>query len=108
VKHASGVAALIAALLLVVATFAATRAQAQGTPGSADFSISKRVESALAQDPALRNLEIYVETQDGVVDLTGFVRSLEQAAKAGDLARAVRGVTAVRNGLRLADRPSRA
>jgi osmotically-inducible protein OsmY len=107
-RTASGFAALVAALLLVAATFAASRVEAQGTPGSADFSISQRVESALAEDRALRDLEIHVETLDGVVNLRGFVRSLEQAAKAGDLARAVRGVMAVRNGLRLADRPSRA
>lgn len=107
-KRVPGIAALIAALLLVAFTFAANRAEAQDPPGSADFTISKRVESALAQDRALRDMAIYVETQDGVVNLSGFVRSLEQAAKAGDLARAVRGVMAVRNGLRLADRPSRA
>jgi osmotically-inducible protein OsmY len=108
VSRASAVAAVIAALLLVAVTFAATRVEAQGTPGSADFTISQGVESALAQDRTLRGLDISVETLDGVVNLRGFVRSLEQAAKAGDLARAVRGVIAVRNGLRLADRPSRA
>jgi osmotically-inducible protein OsmY len=42
------------------------------------------------------------------VNLSGFVRSLDDVAKAAELARGVRGVSAVRNGLRVANRPSRA
>jgi osmotically-inducible protein OsmY len=53
-------------------------------------------------------MDIQVETQSGVVSLTGFVRSLDDIVKAGELARAVSGVSAVRNSLRVADRPSRA
>ena len=45
---------------------------------------------------------------DGVVNLTGFVRTLEDIARAGAVAKQVSGVSAVRNGLRVADRPSRA
>jgi hypothetical protein len=101
-------AAWIMAVVLVAGTFAAVRSQAQDQVPSEDASITRRVESALAKDPFLRSQEIYVETQDGVVNLSGFVRSLEDIAKAGDLARGVRGVAAVRNGLRVANRPSRA
>jgi osmotically-inducible protein OsmY len=46
-------------------------------------------------------MDIYIETQDRVVDLAGFVRSMDDIAKAGELARAVSGVSAVRNGLRV-------
>ena len=108
VQHLSAAAAWILALLLVAGTLAASRAQAQEPPASADAAITQRVESALANDPFLRAMQIHVETQDGVVNLSGFVRSLEDASKAGELARGVRGVKAVRNGLRVADRPSRA
>lgn len=107
-KQLSAAAAWILALVLVAGTLAASRAQAQEPPASTDVSITQRVQSALAKDPFLRGMQIYVETQDGVVNLSGFVRSLEDASKAGELARAVRGVKAVRNGLRVADRPSRA
>jgi len=96
------------ALVLVAGTFAAGGSHAQDPAPSEDASITRRVETAIAKDPFLRGMEIHVETQDGVVNLSGFVRSLEDIEKAGELARAVRGVSAVRNGLRVANRPSRA
>ncbi len=100
-RGAATVTAWIVALLLVAGTFAASRAQAQEQPVSADASITQRVARALANDPFLRSMEIYIETQDRVVDLAGFVRSMDDIAKAGELARAVSGVSAVRNGLRV-------
>jgi len=102
------VAAWIAVVLLAAGSLVPRASQAQATPGSADVSIRQEVERALAGDQALAGTQIQVETLDGVVNLRGFVRSLEQAARAGELARAVRGVTRVLNGLRVADRPSRA
>jgi osmotically-inducible protein OsmY len=96
------------AVVLAVGTFAAGFSQAQDPVPSEDVSITRRVETAIAKDPFLRSMEIHVETQDGVVNLSGFVRSLQDIEKAGDLARAVRGVSAVRNTLRVANRPSRA
>jgi osmotically-inducible protein OsmY len=94
----------IVGLLLVAGTFAAGRPQAQERPGAADASMTQRVERALASDPFLRSMEIYTETQDRVVNLSGFVRSMDDIAKAGELARAVSGVSAVRNGLRVVNR----
>jgi len=110
VKVLTALAAWIAAVLLVAATLAAGPGQVQDSTEAApaDAAITQRVENALAKDPFLRSQEIYVETQDGVVNLTGFVRSLEGIAKAEELARGVRGVSAVRNGLRVANRPSQA
>jgi osmotically-inducible protein OsmY len=83
-------------------------AQAQEKSASPDASITTRVQSVLAKDPSLRSMHIKVETQSGVVSLSGFVRSVADVAKAGDLARAVSGVSGVRNGLRVAIRPDRA
>ena len=110
VKVLTALAAWIAAVLLVAATFAAGPGQVQDATEAtlADAAITQRVENALAKDPFLRSQEIYVETQDGVVNLTGFVRSLDGIARAEELARGVRGVSAVRNGLRVANRPSQA
>jgi osmotically-inducible protein OsmY len=96
------------AVLLVAGTFAASRVQAQDKPPVADAAITQRVQSALAKDAVLGGMEIRVATQDGMVSLTGFVRTLEDIAKAGALAQRVRGVTGVRNDLRVANRPSRA
>ena len=98
----------ILAVLLVVGTFAAGRAQAQDKAPFGDAAITQRVERALEKDPVLKLMDIKVQTQDGLVSLSGFVRSLEDAVKAGTLAHGVRGVSGVRNGLRVANRPSRA
>ena len=104
-RMSAGTVFFIALLILVGAWLGAN---AQESPPSHDAAITRHVEDALGKDPLLRSLEIYVETQDGVVKLSGFVRSLEDIAKAGALAGKVRGVSAVRNGLRVANRPSQA
>jgi hypothetical protein len=103
VTRLPALAVWVLALLLVTLAVAA-----QEKAPSADSSITQRVESALAQDSALARMDIKVETRDGVVSLTGFVRSIEDAARAGGLAQEVPGVSAVRNDLRVANRPSRA
>ncbi len=90
------------------AAFAAGALHAQEKDGGSDASITRQIEQDLARDAALRGMEIHVETLDGVVNLTGFVRTLEDVARAGAVAKRVSGVSAVRNGLRVADRPSRA
>jgi osmotically-inducible protein OsmY len=94
--------------LLLAGMLALGGALAQDKPASPDASITTRVEGALAGDPFLKGMHIRVETQSGVVSLSGFVRSLDDILKAGDLARGVSGVSAVRNGLRVQNRPSRA
>jgi hyperosmotically inducible protein len=96
------------AVLLVAGFFVAGNAQAQVKLPSPDASITSRVVGALARDPFLGGMHITVETQSGVVNLSGFVRSVADIKKAGDLARGVSGVSAVRNGLRVENHPSRA
>ena len=99
--------AWVVAMLLGVAAVAA-HGQAEDKATSEDSSITQRVQRAIAKDSVLKTMDIKVETQDGVVNLTGFVRSLENIAKAGELAHAVDGVIAVKNDLRVANQPSRA
>jgi osmotically-inducible protein OsmY len=99
-------AAWLLAFLLVAGTFAAGNLRAQAEP--ADAGITAQVQHALAQDPNLGAMNIRVETHGAVVRLSGFVRSVDDIAKAGKLARAVRGVSAVKNGLRVQNRPSQA
>jgi len=98
----------ILAMLILAATFGFGALQAQDKAGGSDASITRQIQQDLASDAALRGMEIHVETLDGVVNLTGFVRTLEDIARAGAVAKRVSGVSAVRNGLRVADRPSRA
>ena len=98
----------VAVLLLVALAFVTGGLQAEEQQASVDAAITDRVERALGRDRALEKMDIKVETHGAVVRLTGFVRSLEDIAKAGKLARKVRGVAAVKNGLRVENRPSRA
>ncbi|HEU4441105.1 MAG TPA: BON domain-containing protein, partial [Burkholderiales bacterium] len=76
--------------------------------GFSDAVITELVTSALDKDPELRAMQIDVQTQDGVVRLSGFVDSMAQADRAGELARRIDGVSGVRNSIRVTDRPSRA
>ena len=99
-------AAWAAAFVLVAAAFCTGPAQDKGM--GSDAAITRQVERGLAGDATLRSMEIHVQTLEGVVSLRGFVRTLEDIAKAGSIAKAVSGVSAVRNGLRVANRPSRA
>ena len=99
---------ILAILVIAAATFGSGALHAQEKSGGSDAAITRQIEHGLARDAVLRGMEIYVETLDGVVNLTGFVRTLDDVARAGAVAKRVSGVSAVRNGLRVADRPSRA
>ena len=101
-------AAWALALLLVAATFAAGHSHAQDKRPLGDALITRQVQGAIAQDRHLAGQHIEVRTHEGRVNLTGFVRSLEDIARAVELARAVRGVSGVSNALQVANRPSRA
>jgi len=98
----------IIAMLVLAATLGIGALHAQEKAGGSDAAITRQIEHGLASDAELRGMEIHVETLGGVVNLTGFVRTLEDIARAGAVASRVSGVSAVRNGLRVGDRPSRA
>jgi hyperosmotically inducible protein len=97
---------LVAMLAALVACGAASAQEKD--PGFDDALITQRVGSALEADPVLKNMHIAVETRDGVVHLTGFVDSMAQVDRAAALARRIEGVSAVRNTIRVTNRPSRA
>lgn len=69
-------------------------AVAQGTD---DESITSKVKGAIAADSALTDMEVTVETADGVVTLNGTARANDQILRALALARAVDGVKSVVN-----------
>ncbi|MCF6157436.1 MAG: BON domain-containing protein [wastewater metagenome] len=62
-----------------------------------DAAITARVESAFVADPIVSALDIDVGTNNGVVQLSGFVDSAEQARRAEDIAENIEGVEAVEN-----------
>jgi len=66
-----------------------------------DTVITTKVKAAIFNEPSLKSAEINVETFKGVVQLTGFVSSRADINKAVEVARGVKGVTSVRNDMRL-------
>jgi hyperosmotically inducible protein len=66
-----------------------------------DTVITTKVKAAIVEDPLTKVLEIKVKTFKGEVQLSGFVSSQEAMNRAVELARGVKGVTAVRNDMQL-------
>ena len=66
-----------------------------------DSVITAKVKTAILEQPTLKSSEINVETFKGVVQLSGFVRSQENVNTAMMTARNVKGVTSVKNDMRL-------
>ena len=66
-----------------------------------DTVITTKVKAAIFDEPSLKSAEINVETFKGVVQLTGFVSSRASIDKAVAVARSVKGVTSVRNDMRV-------
>ena len=66
-----------------------------------DTVITTKVKAAIFEEPSLKSAEINVETFKGVVQLSGFVNSRADINKAVAVARGVKGVTSVRNDMRL-------
>jgi hyperosmotically inducible periplasmic protein len=64
-----------------------------------DATITAKVKTAIFNEPSLKSLQVSVETFQDVVQLSGFVDTAQTKAKAGDVARNVRGVRAVKNDL---------
>jgi hyperosmotically inducible periplasmic protein len=64
-----------------------------------DASITAKVRAALIDDPRTKSHQIEVTTNDGVVQLGGFVDTATNKAAAEQIARRVAGVTRVTNRL---------
>lgn len=80
----------------------ASTAKQEGTGEYVDDTVlTGKVKAAIFDDPSLKSAEINVETFKGVVQLSGFVNSREDINKAVQVARGVKGVTSVKNDMRL-------
>jgi osmotically-inducible protein OsmY len=66
-----------------------------------DAGITAKVKAAFVADPSLKASEINVETYKGDVQLSGFVAQPEDAQRAAAAARGVKGVTSVKNDIRV-------
>ncbi|OKP30494.1 molecular chaperone OsmY [Serratia fonticola] len=68
-----------------------------------DSGITAKVKSALVDEKAIKSTDISVETEKGVVTLSGFVATQAQAEKAVDVAGRVEGVKSVSDKLHVKD-----
>ncbi|WP_313953921.1 BON domain-containing protein [Accumulibacter sp.] len=101
-KMGKVLAALFLAVTLVSAAGCASSSKQEGTAEYVDDSvITSKVKAALFNEPSLKSAEINVETFKGAVQLSGFVSSQAAINKAVAVARAVGGVTSVKNDMRL-------
>lgn len=64
-----------------------------------DSVITSKVKKRLYKDKTTSGWDIKVATKDGIVQLSGFVKSEAEKAKAGELAKGVNGVKSVSNDL---------
>jgi osmotically-inducible protein OsmY len=66
-----------------------------------DAAITTKVKAAIFNEPTLKSTEINVETYKGDVQLSGFVAQAQDASKAAEVARGVKGVSSVKNDIRV-------
>lgn len=101
-KNIKRLTAFFAAVMLATALGCATSSKNEGTGEYIDDSvITTKTKAAIFNEPTLKSAEINVETYKGVVQLSGFVSSQADISKAVSLANGVKGVTSVKNDMRL-------
>lgn len=88
--------------LVVIAVLGCSSTRSVGTQID-DATITTRVKAQLTDDETVRARDIDVDTLDGVVTLSGRVRTDEESAQAEELAREVEGVREVQNLLEVGD-----
>ena len=77
------------------------RAGSRTASALSDTAITAKVKAGLAAEPDLSALAIKVETEKGVVMLSGFVESKAEAERAEKLAKGVDGVTSVKSNIKV-------
>lgn len=95
---------LVAALAAAALGACATERQSQRSAGefTDDAALTAKVKTAIATDAGARTASaVNVETYRGVVQLTGFVDSEDQASRAVSAAKKVQGVRSVKNDIRI-------
>lgn len=94
-------AVLMAASFTVLAGCASTPTQEGTGQYLNDTALTTKVKAAIFSEPTLKSAEINVETFKGVVQLSGFVSSRADMAKAVEVARGVKGVKSVKSDMQL-------
>ena len=103
-RSLSGVVMVVAVLGLVGCQSVTGKTAGENV---SDASISTAVQSKLTSDRVSNFTRVDVDTERGVVNLSGVVQSAEQKARASELARQVNGVKRVNNNLQVQDQPAK-
>ncbi|KAB2965045.1 BON domain-containing protein [Zoogloea sp.] len=96
---------ILVASVLALSAVGPTHAAADATEKSAisqyvdDASITANIKAKHAEDKIVHTTAVSVETHDGVVQLSGFVPSPDEKARAEALAKTVKGVKSVVNNI---------
>src|SRR3954467_14950132 len=98
----AGLAAALAAGLGACASSDERTSRRSEAEFTDDAALTAKVKSAIATDAGARTASaLNVDTYRGVVQLTGFVDSEDQATRAVSAAKKVQGVRSVKNDIRL-------
>ena len=73
--------------------------------GDLDRAIQKNLDKMIDNDPTLKQRDINFEVKNGMVAITGEVRSADEKNRAGDITKAAPGVKDVANGLQINAEP---
>jgi hyperosmotically inducible protein len=104
-KQLKYISTVILAVMFATLLGCASTSKQEGTGEYIDDSvITTKVKAAVFNEPSLKSSEINVETFKGEVQLSGFVNSQADINKAVEVARGVKGVTSVKNDMRVKGR----
>ncbi|MGZ5062409.1 MAG: BON domain-containing protein [Usitatibacter sp.] len=101
-RSSNRIIAFLSVILLASLLGCASTSKQEGTGEYFDDTvITTKVKTAILEEPTLKSSEINVETFKGAVQLSGFVSSRDDIAKAVQVARNVKGVASVKNDMRV-------
>ena len=86
-------------VLLAFTMLFATGCASTGGDFLGDTRTTTRVKTAIYNEPELKVMAIHVSTEDGIVTLSGKVKTRGERSKAVQVARKVEGVKQVKNDL---------
>jgi osmotically-inducible protein OsmY len=93
---------LLVVLAALLAACAGQAKDSQPAESGSDAALSAKVKAAIATDVGARAAgSLNVESYGGVVELSGFADSEQQASRAAQAAKKVQGVRSVRNEIRV-------
>jgi osmotically-inducible protein OsmY len=99
-KHLKNINTIICAILFMSMLGCASTSKTESTGEYIDDSvITAKVKAAIFNEPTLKLSEINVETFKGAVQLSGFVSSQADIARAMEIAQTIKGVKSVKNSL---------